>query len=113
MYNMRGNSNPEQGFSIGYEVFGLKTILLGDSRRELGLFFAELQERPEFTLAGCFEDSHAAMDYIRNNRDVDFALLDIDLPDAEHAAVLLQEQREDAMIICITAHYERAAEPTM
>ena len=50
------------------------------------------------------------MDYIRSNRDVDFALLDLDLKDAEHVAVLLQQQRGDVMIICVTGDYARAAE---
>ena len=88
----------------------MKTILLGDSRRELGLFFTELSEHAGATILGCFASASEAVAYVRSHRDVEFALLDIDLPEADRVAALLREQREDVVLVFVTEDDAKAVE---
>lgn len=90
----------------------MKMILVDDSLVELKLFEIECDGLPNFEIAGMFQDPMSALDFVKTHRDVDFALLDIDMPvmNGIELAAQLRKLRRDIIIIYVTAHTEFAAE---
>ena len=92
------------------EIF-LKTILVDDMLLDLRLFELKCADMPDFEIVGKFTDPTQAVDYVREH-DVDFALLDIDMPgmDGIELAKRLRQLRSDIIIVFATAHPRFAVE---
>lgn len=90
----------------------MKLIMVDDSLIELNLFAVECAEMPNFELVGMFQTAQEALDYVQAHQDVDFALLDIDMPviNGIELAARLRHIRKDIIIIFVTGHTEFAAE---
>lgn len=88
----------------------MRTILVDDEPLAMEEFQIECEQIPYLEVAGLFTDAQAALDFARHNQ-VDFALLDIDMPGmnglelAEHLRSLYPEM----IVIFVTAHSEHAA----
>lgn len=89
----------------------MKVILVDDEPLSLNLFKIECGNMPGFDVVGFFDNSAEALDYARKN-PVDFALLDIDMPEMNgiELAGRLRVCRPDMVIIFVTAHPEYAAD---
>lgn len=89
----------------------MRVILVDDEPLSLNLFKIECGNMPGFEVAGLFDDPADALNYARNN-PVDFALLDIDMPEMSgiELARRLRMYRPDMIVIFVTAHPEYAAE---
>lgn len=89
----------------------MKVILVDDEPLSLNLFKLECGNMPGFDVVGFFDHSAEALEYARNH-PVDFALLDIDMPEMNgiDLARHLRLCRPDMVIIFVTAHPEYAAD---
>lgn len=89
----------------------MKVILVDDEPLSLNLFKIECGNMPGFDVAGLFDNSAEALEYARLH-PVDFALLDIDMPEMNgiELAGKLRALRPGMVVIFVTAHPEYAAE---
>jgi len=89
----------------------MKVILVDDEPLSLNLFKLECGSMPGFDVVGFFDNSPEALEYAQNN-PVDFALLDIDMPEMSgiELARRLRICRPGMVIIFVTAHPEYAAD---
>lgn len=89
----------------------MKVILVDDEPLSLNLFKLECGNMPGFDVVGFFDNSAEALQYAQKN-PVDFALLDIDMPEMSGIALArrLRLCRPDMVIIFVTAHPEYAAD---
>lgn len=89
----------------------MRVILVDDEPLSLNLFRLECGNMPGFDVVGFFDNSAEALNYARKN-PVDFALLDIDMPEMSgiELARQLRMCRPDMVIIFVTAHPEYAVD---
>ena len=89
----------------------MKVILVDDEPLSLNLFKIECGNMPGFDVVGFFDNSAEALAYAEAN-PVDFALLDIDMPEMSgiELAGKLRKCRPGMVIIFVTAHPEYAAD---
>ena len=89
----------------------MKVILVDDEPLSLNLFKLECGNMPGFDVVGFFDNPLEALDYAQKN-PVDFALLDIDMPDMSgiELARRLRMCRPGMVVIFVTAHPEYAAD---
>lgn len=89
----------------------MKVILVDDEPLSLDLFKIECGSMPGFEVAGFFDNPADALAYAREN-PVDFALLDIDMPEMTgiELARRLRLIRPGMIVIFVTAHPEYAAD---
>lgn len=89
----------------------MKVILVDDEPLSLNLFKIECGNMPGFDVVGFFDNPIEALDYARE-KPVDFALLDIDMPEMSgiELAGKLRACRPGMVIIFVTAHPEYAAD---
>jgi len=89
----------------------MKVILVDDEPLSLNLFKIECGNMPGFDVVGFFDNSADALAYAQEN-PVDFALLDIDMPEMSgiELAGRLRMCRPGMVIIFVTAHPEYAAD---
>lgn len=89
----------------------MQVILVDDEPLSLDLFKIECGNMPGFDVAGCFDSASAALSYAQTH-PVDFALLDIDMP--EMTGIELSRRlrliHPDIVVIFVTAHPEFSAE---
>ena len=89
----------------------MKVILVDDEPLSLDLFKIECGNMPGFDVVGFFDNSADALAFAQQN-PVDFALLDIDMPEMSgiELARRLRLCRPGMIIIFVTAHPEYAAD---
>lgn len=89
----------------------MKVILVDDEPLSLELFRVECGNMPGFEVAGLFDSATDALNYAQQN-PVDFALLDINMPEMSgiELARRLRLSRPEMVIIFVTAHPEYAAD---
>ena len=89
----------------------MNVILVDDEPLSLELFRIECGNIPGFDVAGLFDSASAALAYAEAN-PVDFALLDINMPEMSgiELARRLRAVRPGMVIIFVTAHPEFAAD---
>ena len=89
----------------------MKTILVDDMLLDLQLFELKCADMPEFEIVGKFTDPAEAIAYVRAH-EVDFALLDIDMPGMNgiELAKQMRQLRSDIIIVFATAHPRFAVE---
>lgn len=89
----------------------MKVILVDDEPLSLELFKIECGNMPGFDVVGFFDNSAEALAYAQSN-PVDFALLDIDMPEMTgiELARRLRLSRPEMIIIFVTAHPEYSAD---
>ena len=89
----------------------MRVILVDDEPLSLNLFKLECGNMPGFDVVGFFDNSAEALEYARKN-PVDFALLDIDMPEMNGIELSrkLRMARPDMVIIFVTAHPEFSAD---
>ena len=89
----------------------MKVILVDDEPLSLNLFKIECGNMPGFEVVGFFDNSLDELDYAQKN-PVDFALLDIDMPEMNgiELARRLRMARPGMIVIFVTAHPEYAAD---
>lgn len=85
----------------------MKTIVVDDEELSLRQFEMECSHVPEIDLVGSFSNPFEALDYAQNH-PVDFALLDIEMPQMKgiELAQKLRERRPDIIIIFVSAYSE-------
>ena len=83
----------------------MKTILVDDMLLDLQLFELKCADLPDFEIVGRFTDPAQAVEYA-GSHEVDFALLDIDMPGMSgiELARRLRRLRSDMIIVFATAH---------
>ena len=89
----------------------MKTILVDDMALDMQLLELKCADMPEFEIVGKFTDPIEAIRYAEQN-EVQFALLDIDMPGMNgiELAMRLRELRSDIIIVFVTAHPRFAVE---
>lgn len=89
----------------------MKVILVDDEPLSLELFRVECGNMPGFEVAGLFNSAAEALSYAQRT-PVDFALLDINMPEMSgiELARRLRLSRPEMVIIFVTAHPEYAAD---
>lgn len=89
----------------------MKVILVDDEPLSLELFKLECSNMPGFEVAGFFDNPVEALEYAKKH-PVDFALLDIDMPEMTGIALArqLHLHRPEMIIIFVTAHPEYSAD---
>ena len=89
----------------------MRVILVDDEPLSLNLFKLECGNMPGFDVVGFFDNSAEALAYAQKN-PVDFALLDIDMPEMNGIELSrrLRMARPDMVIIFVTAHPEFSAD---
>jgi|GEM_PF-520657 len=89
----------------------MKTILVDDMLLDLQLFELKCADMPDFEIVGRFTEPAQAVAYAETH-EVDFALLDIDMPgmDGIELAKRLRQLRRDIIIVFATAHTKFAVE---
>lgn len=89
----------------------MNVILVDDEPLSLNLFKIECGNMPGFDVVGFFDNAADALSYAQSH-PVDFALLDIDMPEMSgiELARRLRLSRPDMLIIFVTAHPEYAAD---
>ena len=89
----------------------MKVILVDDEPLSLDLFKIECGNMPGFDVVGFFDNPAAALAFAQQN-PVDFALLDIDMPEMTgiELARRLRLCRPGMIVIFVTAHPEYAAD---
>ncbi len=90
----------------------MKLILVDDSLIELNLFATECAVLENAEIVGMFSKGQDALAFCEQNRNVECALLDIDMPGMNgiELSVALRQLRKDIIIIFVTGHTEFAAE---
>lgn len=83
----------------------MKTILVDDMMLDMRLFEIKCKDLPDFEIVGKFTDPIEALNYAKEN-NVEFALLDIDMPEMNgfELAQNLRQIRQDIIIVFVTAH---------
>ncbi|MBO5460203.1 MAG: response regulator [Ruminococcus sp.] len=89
----------------------MKTILVDDMMLDMQLFEIKCKDLPDFEIVGKFTNPVEALDFAQKN-DVEFALLDIDMPGMNgiELAQNLRRIRQDIIIVFVTAHPKFAVE---
>jgi two-component SAPR family response regulator len=89
----------------------MKTILVDDMVLDMQLLELKCADMPEFEIVGKFTDPMEAEAYAQKH-DVDFAMLDIDMPGMNgiELAMRLRALRRDIIIVFVTAHPRFAVE---
>lgn len=89
----------------------MKTILVDDMMLDMQLFEIKCKDLPDFEIVGKFTEPKEALAYAQKN-DVEFALLDIDMPGMSgiELAQNLRRIRKDIIIVFVTAHPKFAVE---
>ena len=89
----------------------MKTILVDDMILDLQLFELKCADMPEFEIVGKFTNPMEAIEYARNH-EVDFAVLDIELPGMNgiELAQQLRQLRSDIVIVFATAYIQYAVD---
>ncbi len=89
----------------------MRVILVDDEPLSLELFKIECGNMPGFDVVGFFENPLEALEFAQKN-PVDFALLDIDMPEMSgiELARRLRSARPGMIVIFVTAHPEYAAD---
>lgn len=89
----------------------MRVILVDDEPLSLDLFRIECGNMPGFEVVGLFDNAADALSYAQSH-PVDFALLDIDMPEMNgiELARRLRAYRPEMVIIFVTAHPEYAAD---
>ena len=89
----------------------MRVILVDDEPLSLELFKIECGNMPGFDVVGFFDNPLDALDFAQKN-PVDFALLDIDMPEMTgiELARKLRSVRPGMIVIFVTAHPEYAAD---
>ncbi|MEE1086060.1 MAG: response regulator [Schaedlerella sp.] len=89
----------------------MKTILVDDMMLDMQLFEIKCKDLSDFEIIGKFTDPLEALSFAKNN-DVEFALLDIDMPGMNgiELAHNLRQLRRDIIIVFVTAHPKFAVE---
>jgi two-component SAPR family response regulator len=89
----------------------MKTILVDDMELDMRLLEMKCAGMPDFEIVGRFTDPAAALAFAGETQ-VDFAMLDIDMPGMNgiDLAMHLREIRGDVIIVFITAHSRFAVE---
>ena len=89
----------------------MKVILVDDEPLSLNLFKIECGNMPGFDVVGFFDNAADALKYAANN-PVDFALLDIDMPEMNgiELSCRLRQYRPGMIVIFVTAHPEYSAD---
>jgi len=89
----------------------MRVILVDDEPLSLNLFKLECGNMPGFDVVGFFDNSAEALEYAQKH-PVDFALLDIDMPEMNGIELSrrLRMARPDMVIIFVTAHPEFSAD---
>ena len=89
----------------------MRVILVDDEPLSLELFKIECGNMPGFDVVGFFENPLDALEFAQKN-PVDFALLDIDMPEMSgiELARKLRNVRPGMIVIFVTAHPEYAAD---
>ena len=89
----------------------MRVILVDDEPLSLELFKIECGNMPGFDVVGFFDNPMEALDFAQKN-PVDFALLDIDMPEMTgiELARKLRSARPGMIVIFVTAHPEYAAD---
>lgn len=89
----------------------MKVMLVDDEPLSLNLFKIECGNMPGFEVVGLFDSSAEALVYAQSH-PVDFALLDIDMPEMNgiELARRMRLSRPEMVIIFVTAHPEYAAD---
>ncbi len=89
----------------------MKTILVDDMALDMQLLELKCADMPDFEIVGKFTDPAEAVAYAQKN-EVDFAMLDIDMPGMNgiELAKRLRELRRDIIIVFVTAHPRFAVE---
>lgn len=89
----------------------MKTILVDDMILDMQLFEIKCKDLPDFEIVGKFTDPREALEFAKEN-EVEFALLDIDMPGMSgiNLAQNLRQIRQDIIIVFVTAHPKYAVE---
>ena len=89
----------------------MKVILVDDEPLSLNLFKIECGNMPGFDVVGFFDNAADALKYAADH-PVDFALLDIDMPEMNgiELAQRLRQYRPGMIVIFVTAHPEYSAD---
>lgn len=89
----------------------MKTILVDDMALDMQLLELKCADVPDFEIVGKFTDPAEAEAYAQKH-DVDFAMLDIDMPGMNgiELAMRLRALRQDIIIVFVTAHPRFAVE---
>lgn len=89
----------------------MKTILVDDEIWSMKDFERECRENSRFEVVGMFYDPNQALEYARNNQ-VDFALLDIEMPEIDGLTLAgkLRELHPDIILVFVTAYEKRLVE---
>ena len=89
----------------------MKTILVDDMALDMQLLELKCADLPDFEIVGKFTDPAEAEAYAQKN-DVEFAMLDIDMPGMNgiELAMRLRALRRDIIIVFVTAHPRFAVE---
>ncbi|MEE1086415.1 MAG: response regulator [Schaedlerella sp.] len=89
----------------------MKTILVDDMMLDLQLFELKCADMPEFEIVGKFTNPIEAINYAENH-EVDFAVLDIELPGMNgiELAQKLRQIRSDIVIVFATAYIDYAVD---
>lgn len=89
----------------------MRVILVDDEPLSLNLFKLECGNMAGFDVVGFFDNAAEALEYAQKN-PVDFALLDIDMPEMNGIELSrrLRMARPDMVIIFVTAHPEFSAD---
>lgn len=89
----------------------MKTILVDDMILDMQLFEIKCKDLPDFEIVGKFTDPREALAFAKDN-EVEFALLDIDMPGMNgiELAQNLRQLRQDIIIVFVTAHPKFAVE---
>ncbi|HWS30148.1 MAG TPA: response regulator [Clostridia bacterium] len=83
----------------------MKTILVDDMALDMQLLQLKCADLPDFEIVGMFTDPAEAEAYAQKN-NVEFAMLDIDMPGMNgiELAMRLRALRRDIIIVFVTAH---------
>ncbi len=89
----------------------MKTILVDDMALDMQLLERKCADVPDFEIVGNFTDPAEAIAFAERN-EVDFAMLDIDMPGMNgiELAMRLRALRRDIIIVFVTAHPRFAVE---
>lgn len=89
----------------------MRTILVDDEPWSIAEFKSECEDSPLFDVVGTFDRPSAALEYAQKNT-VDFALLDINMPEMDGITLggRLRELNPAIIIVFVTAYSQRLVE---